>query len=677
MTARQLTSSWLAHRRTRPLALLALACSLPAAGSPCTARAQGIEQLMEAPPGMEATPEELEAFYTAMSGRLIRARELATKLLAKHPDSYVGHYVMGEVEHDAEANFPRAVYHFERAAQLYRAKYGDHPGEDKPWRWHTRIMLSLAFAYGEIEKHEEKLALISKYNDLYEPDRLAERAWPLMKLRKFDAARKAAEEGLRTDDPQQREIALNSLCAVEFEAGNDEASYEACKQAMDNARALGNGLDPADLMNFAEASRSVFKFDEAERIDREASEASTAWYGNPWSELGELYLREARLPEALSALKEIPKYRAQRPPHVREADRNENRRALSAFFLLLGRPDEALRITEKALVAPDRRGHNSRDPAQDRSIAALLDRAAHLMKGERAQENAASEPWYKRLWAYGEAEVARAQAWLSGRRAVRAVGDGARLTGSFQIGTARGAIMPPWLAGDLVHVVGAGASQAAIHVGRRVDKRAQAKAYYDAFEGEAAWLSGDPGKAEKMLSSASQALPSAEQLLRARVFAVLGKVREDRGAITAAAQDYERAMQIDPGVLRRLGLALPVRIESHGDEVAEDVADALGNSPRFDVGDRGLTLRVTATRAGGEVCLVGASGAQLACGKAEPKANEKPDQLVTKLVKDLHENVFAPNINLSQTDANSLDGSNLRGGEQDLSPLLQGEGLSE
>jgi hypothetical protein len=655
---------------------LAIALALEAGGS-STARAQGIEQLLEAPPGMEATPEELEAFYTAMSGKLIRARELATKLLAKHPDSYVGNYVMGEVEHDAEANFPRAVYHFERAAQLFRAKYGEHPGEDKPWRWHTRIMLSLAFAYGEIEKHEEKLALIAKYNELYDPDRLAERAWPLMKLRKYDAARKAAEEGLRTEDPMQREIALNSLCAVEFEAGNDEASYEACKKAMDNARALGNGLDPADLMNFAEASRSVFKFDEAERIDREASEASTAWYGNPWSELGELYLREARLPEALSALKEIPKYRAQRPPHVREADRNENRRALSSFFLLLGRPDEALRITEKALVAPDRRGHNSRDPAQDRSIAALLDRGAHLMKAERAAENAASAPWYERWWANAQAEVERAQAWLSGRKAVRAVGDGERLTGSFQIGTARGAIMPPWLAGDLVHVVGAGASQAAIETGRRADKRAQARAYYDAFEGEAAWIAGDSARAEKRLDSASQALPSAEQLLRARVFAILGKVRQDRGATSAAAQDYERAMQIDPGVLRRLGFALPVRIEVRGDEVAEDVADALARSPRFDVGDRGLNVRVSATRAGGEVCLIGASGAQLACGQAQAKANEGADSVVTRLVHELHENAFAPNIDLSQTDANSLDGSNLRGGEQDLTPLLQGEGFTE
>jgi len=37
--------------------------------------------------------------------------------------------------------------------------------------------------------------------------------------------------------------------------------------------------------------------------------------------------------------------------------------------------------------------------------------------------------------------------------------------------------------------------------------------------------------------------------------------------------------------------------------------------------------------------------------------------------------VFAARIDLSQADANSLDGSTLRGSEQDLNPLLEGTGM--
>ncbi len=630
------------------------------------------DSLLEAPPGFEATPEELEAFWALAGERLIRARELATKILDKHPDSYVGHFVLGEAEHDAEANFPRAVFHLERALMLFERKHGVEPGPTAPWRWHTRILLSLAFAYGDIEQHEKKLVLIARYNKTYDPDRLADRAWPLMKLRKFREARAAAMEGMRTDDPRQREIALNALCAVEFEAGNDLASYDACKRAMDNAKNLGADLDPADLMNFAEASRSVFKLDEAERIDREASEASVAWYGNPWSELAELYLREARFAEALSALKEIPPYRAQRPPHVREADRNENRRALSSFFVIMGRPKDALRITGKALVAPDRRGHNSRDPAQDLSIAALLDRSAHTLSAERALEDAVSQPFYERAWVRIASWWERILSWMSGRRAVRAIGDETRLSGSFRIGTAKAAVMPPFLAGDLVRVLGSGPSRAAIGRARRTDKRPRAQAYYDAFEGEAAFLAGDDDAA-RMLARAEHDLPDAEQLLRARVLALSYELRRDRGDDRGAFQDLERVMQIDPGLVRRLRLTIPVRIQANGGVVAREVGAAIARSPRFDDDGRGFLVAVKADAAGGEVCLHAASGSVLACGRASAKANESPDALVDKLVDEFHQRAFMPGINLSQSDASSLDGSNLRGNEQDLKPLLDGE----
>ncbi|MET0344063.1 MAG: hypothetical protein ABW252_23820 [Polyangiales bacterium] len=655
---------------------LVLSLSLLALSPPPRVASQDLSELLDAPAGFEARADELEAFYAAVSGKLIRARELAEKILGERRDSFVAHYVMGEVEHDAEANFPRAVFHLEQARALFEQKHGGTPGAGTPWRWHTRILLALANTYGEIEQHEKKLGLLARYNLQYDPDHLAEQAWPLMKLRKFDEARKIAALALAEEDTRQREIALNALCAIEFEAGRDDASYEACKRAMENARSLGNEQDPADLMNFAEASRSVFKLDEAERIDREATEVAIAWYGNPWSELAELYLREARLPEALSALKEIASYRAARPPHVRESDRNENRRALSAFFLVLGRPEDTLRVSQKGLVAPDRRGHNSRDPAQDKLVSALLDRAGHVLEAERRLEAASAAPLYERVVASAKALYERGEAWVSGRRAVRAAGDTEHLAGSFQIGTARSAVLPPWLAGDAIRAMGPGAARAAIVMARADDRRSGAPAYYDALEGEAALLGGDDEAAERLLRSASEKLPGAEQLLRARVLALLGTLHDDRGRDAEAARAFERAMQIDPGVLRRLRLALPVSVRGAGDPVGERFEDALDRSPRFDVDDHGLVVNVRADRSRAEACLVGVSGAQLACAQAEAKANEDADALAAKLSAAFHEKVFAPPVDLSQVDANSLDGSTLRGsGDQDLSPLLTGDGL--
>jgi hypothetical protein len=231
--------------------------------------------------------------------------------------------------------------------------------------------------------------------------------------------------------------------------------------------------------------------------------------------------------------------------------------------------------------------------------------------------------------------------------------------------------MPPWLVGGAVSVVGAGPARAAITKNRQIDKRTLAPAYYDAFEGEALLLAGDDAAARAMLTRAERQLPAAEQLLRARVLALLSLAKEGVDE-TGRHRDLERVMQIDPGVLRRLQMTLPVRFSGAGDlgEAFEDVVD---NSPRFDVGDRGLLVTVRGNRASAEACLTGVSGAKLACGQAEAKANDKPDAFIERLALDFHARVFAPNVDLSVSDANSLDGTNLKGNAQDLSPLLDGE----
>src|SRR5207344_186663 len=102
------------------------------------------------------------------------------------------------------------------------------------------------------------LAFIARYNELYDPDMVAERAWPLMKLGKYKEAHLAADLGLATGRVSERIISLNALCAIEFEAGNDGQSYDACKRAIDDNIASG-GVSAVDLTNFAEASRSLFK----------------------------------------------------------------------------------------------------------------------------------------------------------------------------------------------------------------------------------------------------------------------------------------------------------------------------------------------------------------------------------------------------------------------------------
>jgi tetratricopeptide (TPR) repeat protein len=641
-------------RRIGALALLLCLCAM----RPAVAQLE--LEMPEGDSGFGASQEEREAWLFAEAGRHIRARELADAIIRKDPNSFVAHLVIGYVNHYAEADFPRALFYLERALLLYERRYGDSPDPSRPWRWHATLLKELANVHGTLEHYSKRLAFIARFNMLYEPDMIADRAWPLMKLGRYAEARASAAQGLMlAERPSQRAIALNALCAIEFEAGNDGESYIACKRAVDEGRSGGMEVTAVDLTNFAEASRSLFKLDEAERIGLEASELDVSWYGNPWIELAELYTREGRFNEALSALKRVPQYRAQRPPHVRDADRNETRRAIASFLLVTSRADDAIAVTDRALVLPDRRSHNSRDPAQDRIVIALLDRRAKLLAAEQRSEAARAEPFYRRPLAWLEAGYLRVRALPAKALVERLLRDESRLAGIFRIGTAASAILPPWLAGELVEVLGAGVVHEVLDKARARDARVGAAAYYDAFAAEVALRAGDDARAVELAARSVAALAPGELLLRARTLALAAEAARRLGRTSVALHNYEEAFLVDPGVFRRLELAIPVRIEIRGDAAAEDAASRLSGSPRLRASDAGLRLRVEANRAGGSACLIGSDASEIGCGRAKAKAGDDASTLASKIVQDFHEKVFAPRIDLGQADINSLDGTNL------------------
>jgi tetratricopeptide (TPR) repeat protein len=623
---------------------------LVAAASPLSV---GADEMIEAIllEGEDAEAEELRLWELIERQRYVRAREEAESYLTEHPESYVAHLVLGSAQHYGEANFPMALFHESRALELFEAVEGVQPTQSQPWRWHARILLALTRTHGDLEHYDEQLGFMYRYNELYTPQLKAELAWPLMKKREFEKARLAAEEGLATGDPYQVERAKNALCAIEFESGDDLESYKVCADAVEYGRNHFGTATAVDLGNFAEAARSVFRFDEAESLLIEASKTGLSWYGNPWLELADLYMRAGRFAEALSALREVPRHRAQRPAHVRDSDRNEARRSLAAFMLLMGRPDEALRITDKASVLPDRRAHNSRDAQQDRSIVALLDRQARLMLAEMTLERAAAEPFHLRVWAHGQAAWLRFQAWMSGRQAARFLNDDKRLVGTFAIGTARSAVMPPWLLGELVGALGPGVARAAVESIAEEDARDGAQAYYEAVLAEVALEQRHYEEAVQRGQEALGGLQPGDALLRERVRAVVGAALSDPRETTAL---FEEVLATDPGLFRRMRWALPVDVRSSGAELDRALANAILRSPRFERSDEGMRIEVE----GGKVCLFGRTGAAWGCGEADPEPDETGLSYAQRIVDAFHAEIFSPRIDLSRIDINSLDGSN-------------------
>ena len=635
--------------RSARLALLLAALLCAACGAGSASADEMVPQLLLE--GEEAEVEELGLWELVERERYVKAREEAEKYLLEHPTSYVAHLALGMAQHYGEANFPKALFHETRALDLFEAAEGVQPTPSQPWRWHARILVGLTRAHGDLEHYDDQLGIMYRYNELYTPQLKAELAWPLMKKREFEKARLAAEEGLATGDPYQIERAKNALCAIEYEAGDDRKSYEVCAEAVEYGRTHFGSATAVDLGNYAEAARSVFRFDEAERLLMEASKGGLSWYGNPWLELADLYMRAGRFAEALSALREVPRHRATRPAHVRDSDRNEARRSLAAFLILMGRPDEALHITDKAAVLPDRRAHNSRDPEQDRSIIALLDRQARLMLAEMTLERATAEPLYSRLWANGKALRLRFEAWLSARQVARFLDDEARLVGTFALGTARSAVMPPWLLGELIGALGPGVARAAVTDMRVEDPREGAAAYYDSVLAEVSLAQHEYDEAIEHAERALRGLQPGDALLRERVRAVFAKALSDPRQTTSF---YEDVLGTDPGLFRRLGWALPIEVESSDAEIDRRLARAVLRSPRFERSSNGLRVQIDGAR----ICLFGRSGAAWGCSEEGIEEDDTGESYAQRIVDSFHAEIFSPRVDLSRIDINSLDGSN-------------------
>jgi tetratricopeptide (TPR) repeat protein len=317
----------------------------------------------------------------------------------------------------------------------------------------------------------------------------------------------------------------------------------------------------------------------------------------------------------------------------------------------MGRPAEALRITDKASVMPDRRAHNSRDPEQDQSIVALLDRQARLMMAEMTLERTSARPFYVRWWARAQAVWIRFQAWMSARQAARFLDDEARLVGTFAIGTARSAVMPPWLLGELIGALGPGVVRAAVDAVSLEDPREGAVPYHESVLAEVALAQREYAEAIAHAERALERLQPGDALLRERVRAVLAKALSDPREATAL---YEEVLSTDPGLFRRLGWALPVEVDSSDAEVDRALAKALMRSPRFEQSSDGLRIQIE----GAKVCLFGRSGTAWGCSEVEVGEDETQESYTQRIVDSFHAEIFSPRVDLSRIDINSLDGSN-------------------
>src|SRR5690606_27658781 len=295
--------------------------------------------------------------------------------------------------------------------------------------------------------------------------------------------------------------------------------------------------------------------------------------GDPWINLLYLYMNQGRFDEARDALDNLLIWRDAQEPIVGVMNRAEHFLVSATFLLLAGYPADAATLSQTALNQPDRTGSYSADEAQKDSIAALINYMANYSAYQMKLEEAATPGFTAALKARGDAWRLRLKAWRSARHAASLFANTETLQNRLRPYAPLDVHIPEWVEPELVTVLGEGVISSILEQTLAGGAFRLNEGYYHAYHAEIAAQKGQESRTLESARLAMQLLPSEEVLLRARLAARAADAAWRQGDSNTALDYYEQALEADPSIFRRLGLAVPVRITGVEDAFVREVID--------------------------------------------------------------------------------------------------------
>ena len=597
--------------------------------------------------------------------RHVGVRRLASEALAKSPDSLRAHFLMGVAQHLGEGNLPKSLYHLNRAEDLFIARWGESPPANSPGprTAYRRTLLELVYVHGEMDHHAEKIRYVDALAERLGVDYSPLKAWPLLKLKRFEEARAVAQDAILQFDGDAsywQSVALTALCAIESEMRHRELAYEACMAAAAPVmRSTTQG--GVAMSNAAAASIEVFRLDEAERLYIEATKRPVEGTINPWGRLTHLYLRQGRFAEAVSALRQMHRYRLRRPAYFDQQDAADAELTGASLLLVAGKTEDAMRLTSRTVARPDRQGTSSAASEQNEAGNLLMDRAARLDVARRLEEEASWSKWWPALKLWAEATQLRLQAWTRGRRAATILSTEERLVSSLRPECPGSVELPSWLDPEVVRVVGAGVALAGIDTARAQETlpEALAEPIFAMLSAEAYEMRGDHAEALAAATEALDGLLPTEVLMKARAHLLAASSARALGRTGDAMVHLESVLMSDPGLVRRLGMTLPVRVQLADDDPATaEAARLLEGSPLLDHVDWGFVLVLGKDH----VMLAHPDGSELLVARVVSGKAHEVDAVARRIAKSAHSELLVPKVDITQADVRSLDGGMTGGG---------------
>lgn len=615
-------------------------------------------------------------------GQNVKARELAQQWVAAQPESPAAQFALAEVLFRVEGNLPRALFHLNQAEALTNYTSLGRALESGNLEWHYLTLSQLSYAHQLIGNQARSLEYLDLISQVYGQDTESFRGWPLIKMKRYDEARASAEKVLSvSDNPRDRSRAWNTLCAVELADLRPNESLIACENAMnedsDLAAAQANeDLDTVHLLNAAEVSLNLLRFEEAEDyLNRASRQLDPDSVGNPWVYKLYLYMNQGRFDMAREALDNMLVWRDNQAPLVGVMNRADHFMVSAVFLTLSGYADDAARLTQAALNQPDRTGSYTADEAQKDSYSALVNSLAHQMRYQRLREEMATRPRLSnaRLWI--EAQAARFRAWRAARHAASLFADEETLINRMRPYAPLDVHIPEWLEPELIGLIGPGVMLRVLDSAAAQGAFTLNEGYYFAYRTEIAALQNRPAQVMEMAGQALRQLPAQEVMLRARVSARLADAlwhsdNTSDNRLADAREYYAFALRHDPSIFRRIDIRLPVNIVSNNSEFSSELSSYLRRSPRMRADGRGLPLEILPD-ADQTACLRDAAGDALSCIQLAAISDEQTDSDAQHLARQFQQGTFSLAYDISRAQRLALLGTSVIFSSQNNSSVQQ------
>jgi tetratricopeptide (TPR) repeat protein len=610
----------------------------------------------------EMTPAEQELLDTYRTDNLLTSRRLAEAILADDPDSLVANYVFGAVLRRAEGDLPSAMRSLDRARALYENTWPVAPApESAPWRLHREILMDIQEVAQELEEHAYRLSVIEYYNALYQPDLHSQRAWALLQLGRYEEARVAARTAIESADPIEQTLGYNAACALSARTLDRAQRRDDCAGAFDVATRRARVADATDVhrsvnvavhaYNAAHGALGAGEVETALRLLEQGSARLAFTPANPWRLRTLIELGRARGNVAADALVEMDRWRRRQPPWMRDQDRAETDGVFALAMSVFGYPDEARVAIDRAIQRPDRRGLVSTAASAQIGRHLLLRRSIREQQRVREAELAPFGFETSRL----DGMFERIERWQDDRRIVASVASGDTLERTLMPWIEGGLGLPPWMAPDVLDVVGRGVARTALDRAKRADDPAQFPGYWTLLEAEWSLLARRWNDAADQAQAAWDALAEDDAMLRGRTAAVAHLAHTQRGDDAAARTWLNAALQSDPSIVRRRNLALPVAFQAQG-RWGATVREALRAGPRFRASNEGWALRIESDDDTIRACLEMPRVGAAPCTEVTRDEDETDEAMLIRFADLFHRDAFSLPLQGSTVDLRSLDG---------------------